>query len=70
MEPTAPKIRIFLGEFDVVEVLSMGAFRLKLGPGTTITIHLGDFPHRVKPGDRVPLFTEIPYDSSITASVQ
>jgi hypothetical protein len=69
MEPPQAKMRIFLGEFEVIEMLIDG-FRLKLGPGTSISVHLGDFPHKVKPHDRIPLFTEIPYDTTVTASIQ
>lgn len=70
MEPAQAKMRIFMGEFEVVEIYAMGALRVKLGPGTTITLHLGDFPHKVKPGDKIPLFTEIPYGQAVAAPIQ
>ena len=70
MEPTQAKMIIFLGEFEVVEVKSFGGVRIKLGEGTTITIHLGDFPHAVKAGDRLPLYTEMPYAQAVATPIQ
>jgi hypothetical protein len=67
MEPAQTTITITCGEFECVEVLPLGAFRIKLGPGTSITVHVGDFPHRVKKGDMIPLFMEIPYEAKSTS---
>ena len=70
MEPTKTKMRIYLGEFEVVEVKSFGGIRIMLGPGTTITIHVGDFPHQVKLGDKLPLYTEMPYAQAVATPIQ
>jgi hypothetical protein len=58
MEPAHTKI--MLGDFRVIE-RKFDGIRIDLGKQVTIWIHLGDFPHNVKPGDTLPLFTEIAY---------
>ena len=59
MEPTPSKVKIYLGEFVVDHVDGLGAIGFSLGKKAHITMHVGDFPHAVKVGDRIPLFTEI-----------
>lgn len=61
MEPTPSKVKIYLGEFEVDHVDNLGAIGFSLGKKAHITMHVGDFPHSVKVGDRIPLFTEIAY---------
>lgn len=58
----APSTRkFFLGEYKVVEATGLG-ITICLGRGVHITIHIGDITHHIKPGDKLPLFTEIPCD--------
>jgi hypothetical protein len=54
-------MKIFLGEFEVDMVDPLGAIGFSLGKKAHITMHVGDFPHAVKVGDKIPLFTEIAY---------
>jgi hypothetical protein len=70
MEPAQAKVRMYLGVYEVIEILALGAIRVKLGPGTAVVIHMGDFPHLVKLGDRIPLYTEVPYAETISTPVQ
>ena len=66
MEPTDPKVsrrphcKILMGEFRVVQV-KLDGITIDLGRKVHITIHVGDFPHSIREGDVLPLFTEIPY---------
>lgn len=50
--------KIYIGDYTVVEC-KLGGITLDLGKHVFVTIHLGDFSHNVKPGDKLPLFTEI-----------
>jgi hypothetical protein len=59
MEPAPNKVKIYLGEFVVDHVDTLGAIGFSLGKKAHITMHVGDFPHAVKVGDKIPLFTEI-----------
>jgi hypothetical protein len=70
MESTYPKMRILMGEFPVVEVKPYGAITINVGKNVHITIHVGDFQHSLNPGDKVPLFTEIPYANPQQSSVE
>ena len=58
MEPAQAKIKILLGEFPVVDH-KLDGLTVHLGGTVYITMHLGDLQHEVKPGDKLPLFTEI-----------
>lgn len=58
--------KIYIGEFPVVEC-KLGGITIDLGKHVFATIHLGDFPHNVKPGDKLPLFTEISH--AVTDSI-
>ena len=68
MESTKATMKIFLGEFRVVDV-HLDGISIDLGKQVHITIHVGDFPHRVKTGDLIPLFTEVPYEI-VSTSIQ
>jgi hypothetical protein len=58
MESIGAKMKIYLGEFDVVQVKFDG-ISINIGKQIHITIHVGDFPHNVQVGDKIPLYTEI-----------
>lgn len=60
MEPTPNTLKIYLGEFYVVEV-AKGRLTIDLGKNVHITIYLGDYDHTIKSGQKLPLYTEIPY---------
>jgi hypothetical protein len=55
---------IYLGEFIVEEVSSMGRFAINVGNNVRIICHIGDFPHTLKNGNKVPLYTKVPYNAS------
>jgi hypothetical protein len=70
MEPAqGPVTKIYMGVFPVVEV-KLGAITINIGHQVHITIHLGDLPHNVKTGDRLPLFTEIGHAIPSQTSIQ
>ena len=69
MEPVKAKMRVWLGDFPVVEC-KLDGITLNIGRNVHLTMHVGDFPHKIKPGEMLPLFTEIPYDQAVTTSVQ
>jgi hypothetical protein len=60
MEPTQNLLKIYLGSFQVIEV-GQGKIIINMGKGVHVTIFLSDLSHEVKPGQQLPLFTEIPY---------
>ena len=68
MEPTNPPLKVFVGDFEVVQVTGM-AITLHLGKHVHATIHL-PITHDVKAGDTLPLYTEISYANPGSASVQ
>lgn len=71
MEPSGGsmnKLKIFLGEFEVVST-RLG-ITIELGKGVHTTIHLDPSLHSVKPGDKLPLYTEVPDAITITTSEQ
>lgn len=68
MEPTNPPLRIFVGDFEVVQVTGL-QITLHLGKHVHATIHL-PFEHNVKAGDTLPLYTELNYANPGSASVQ
>jgi hypothetical protein len=68
MEPTQAPLKVFVGDFEVVEVSGL-SITLHLGKHVHATIHL-PITHAVKAGDILPLFTELPYANTGSASVQ
>ena len=70
MEPVEAKMKIYLGEFKVVQADPLGAITLNIGRNVHVTIHLGDFPHTVKTGDTLPLYTEVPHAYTGQTSIQ
>ena len=53
MEPTNPPLKVFVGDFEVVQVTGM-AITLHLGKHVHATIHL-PIEHTVKAGDTLPI---------------
>jgi hypothetical protein len=70
MESTQNKMKVYMGEFEVVQISNLGGITINIGKNVHITIHLGDFPHQIKTGDRLPLFTEVPYANTRPPSVE
>ena len=72
MEPPPHQVtqRFLLGWFEVVQAHYADGITIDMGKGVFTTIYIGDFQHSVKPGDRLPLYTEIPYAASISPSIQ
>jgi hypothetical protein len=68
MEPTDTPLKVFVGDFEVVQVSGM-AITLHLGKHVHATIHL-PITHNVKAGDTLPLYTELNYANPGSASVQ
>jgi hypothetical protein len=68
MEPTQAPLKIFVGDFEVVQVSGM-AITLHLGKHVHATIHL-PFTHDVKEGDTLPLFTELQHANTGSTSIQ
>jgi hypothetical protein len=68
MEPTPASLKIFVGDFEVVQVSGM-AITLHLGKHVHATIYL-PFEHSVQPGDTLPLFTELPHAYTQSTSIQ
>lgn len=67
MEPTKTKITIYLGDYEVVQTTSL-AITISIGKGVHIHIHPGDLKHNIKPGMRLPLYTQVPYGQTIEPS--
>lgn len=64
---TSPLMKVFLGEYEVVERGLKGTLAIALGNNVHIQMHMASFPYSCKPGDRLPLFTYVPYNpESIT----
>lgn len=68
MEPTNPPLKVFIGDFEVVQVSGL-QITLHLGKHVHATIHL-PIEHTVKAGDTLPLYTELPYANPGSASIQ
>lgn len=62
MEPIKTKMKIYLGDYEVIEVRN-GAVTISIGGNVTITMHLMGLPNTVKRGDKLPLLTYVPYDA-------
>jgi hypothetical protein len=69
MESAPNTLKIYLGEFYVVEV-AKGRLTLDVGKNVHITIYLGDYDHTIKTGQKLPLYTEIPHANVRPTSVQ
>jgi hypothetical protein len=51
-------LKLYLGEFPVIEN-KLGNCTVHLGKNVTITIPLQGVPNTLKPGDLLPLYTEV-----------
>lgn len=69
MEPTQAPMKVFVGDFEVVEV-SVTSITINLGKHVFATIHLPGLTHQVKAGDVLPFFTELPYAQPSQPSIQ
>lgn len=58
MESAKDKVKIWLGDFPVIE-MKVGGITINIGKNVHLTFYVGDFPHKVKVGDKLALFTEI-----------
>lgn len=71
MEPTGTEVKqrqlIFMAECRVVQVRG-GDITINLGKNVHLTTHLGAFPHAVKEGDTLPLYTTVPVDGKTVKS--
>jgi hypothetical protein len=68
MEPTQTPLKVFVGEFEVVQI-SGRSITVHLGNNVHATIHL-PLDHEVKTGDKLPFFTELMYAYPERTSVQ
>lgn len=68
MEPTASSMKIFIGDFEIVDT-GKSTITLNLGRHVFATIHI-PFEHTHKAGDTLPLFTEISYANPGQTSIQ
>lgn len=56
-------MQLYLGSYEVVERKDqLGSFAIHLGGHVYINIHVLGLPARMKAGDKLPLFTKVPYD--------
>lgn len=70
MEPTQAPMKIYVGDFEVVQVKG-GAITLDLGKHVFATIHIiGHIQHDIKAGDKLPLYTEITHANLERTSIQ
>ena len=70
MEPTQAPLKIFVGDFEVVQVKG-SAITLHLGKQVHATIHImGNIQHDIKEGDTLPLYTELAYANAGSTSIQ
>lgn len=53
---------IFLGDYPIVELGPLGTVAIQLAKNVHITIHILGLPVTVKVGDKLPLFTRVPYN--------
>lgn len=57
-------MQIYLGDFEVVERKdSLGTVSILLGNNIYITMHILGLPVTIKPGQKIPLFTKVPYNT-------
>lgn len=54
------KQTIWMADVPVVEVKG-GQITINIGNNVFLTIHAGEFPHTVKTGDTIPLYTQLPF---------
>jgi hypothetical protein len=66
MEPVKNAMMdVFLGLFPVEEVSMDNKMAINIGNNVRIICHLhAGFPHLVKSGDLVPLYTKVPYNAA------
>lgn len=69
MEPINPSMKVFVGDFEVVET-SPSSLTINLGKHVFITIHLQGVTHTIKPGSTIPLYTEITHANAGSTSIQ
>jgi hypothetical protein len=69
MEPTQSQIKVYVGDFEVVEV-SPNTITMDLGKHVYATIHLTGVTHTIKPGDKLPFYTEITHANLGQSSIQ
>lgn len=62
MEPAKAKMKIFLGEFPVVNH-TLTKLTIDLGNNVTITMHVAGLPLLIQNGTMLPLFTYVPYNT-------
>lgn len=68
MEPTNTPLKVFVGDFEVVQVTG-SAITIHLGKHVHATIHL-PITHQIKEGDTLPLFTELTHADPGQTSIQ
>ena len=68
MEPTHAPLKVFVGDFEVVQVKDK-AITVHLGKNVHATIYL-PMEHDVKAGDTLPFYTELTYAIPGSTSVQ
>lgn len=69
MEPTQAPMKVFVGDFEVVEV-GLNTITINLGKHVFATIHLQGVEHQVKPGETLPFFTELSYAQLSRSPIQ
>jgi hypothetical protein len=60
---------LYMGDYEVVAVTPL-AITIHLGRNVHIHIHPGDLQHNVKPGDKLPLYTQVPYGQALEPPIQ
>lgn len=64
-----PKQVVWMSDVEVVEVTA-ATITVNLGRNVTITMHTVNFPHTCQVGDKIPLYTELPYAQLSQSSLQ
>ena len=62
MPDTPSLMKIFLGSYTIVDRGAAGTLAIDLGNNVHIQIHMAGFPFTCRPGDKLPLFTYVPYN--------
>jgi hypothetical protein len=55
-----PEVTLQFGDLPVIEA-NTERIVLEIGKGNFLRLHVASVPHTVKVGDRLPLFTRVPY---------
>ena len=63
------RMKFLIGRYPIVD-FKIGGITVDLGKGVYIHFYIGDFPHSLKVGDKLPLYTEVPYAKSRSTSEQ